>query len=106
MVFPSSGGILKMNVKGTPMELFDYIGNNITVVIPAIDPDSPQIVKLLGVEPGGIWIESQTLIDHILKIAEQKAAPNSLAFFFPYHELRFAFVPIEGPALSEKALLE
>jgi len=87
------------------MQLSEYVGQLITVAIPAIDPQLYQEVRLLGVEPGGIWIESQTLTNQALKIAGQTAAPNSLAFFFPYGELRFGFVPIPGPALDEKAFL-
>jgi hypothetical protein len=85
------------------MQLSDYIGQVITLAIPAIDAEKFQNVKLLGVEAGGIWVESQTLITMALKTAGQATAENSLAFFFPYREIRFGFVPIDGPALDEKA---
>jgi hypothetical protein len=85
------------------MQLSDYVGQVIVLAIPAIDPKLFQSVKLLGVEAGGIWVESQTLITMALKTAGQATAPKSLAFFFPYHEIRFGFVPIDGPALDEKA---
>lgn len=39
----------------------------------------------------------------ILKSVGVAAAPKSLAFFYPYHEVKFGFVGVEGPALNEKA---
>jgi len=85
------------------MQLSDYIGQEIVLFIPALHTTDFQKVRLLGVEAGGVWIESQTLINIILKNAGIASAPKSLAFFYPYHELRFGFVGIGGPALNEKA---
>jgi hypothetical protein len=85
------------------MQLSDYIGQEIVLLIPIIDPLKFQKVKLLGVETGGIWIESQTLLNVILKQLGQQSALMSVAHFFPYHEVRFGFVSIEGAALNEKA---
>lgn len=85
------------------MQLSDYIGQQIVLAIPSIDPKALQEVKLLGVEPGGIWIESQTLINIVLRSIGQSSSPKSLAFFYPYHEIKFGFVSISGPALNEKA---
>ncbi|MGB9233965.1 MAG: hypothetical protein WCC04_06095 [Terriglobales bacterium] len=85
------------------IQLSDYIGQEIVLMIPTIDPVNLQKVKLLGVEAGGVWIESQTLINHILKRVGSATAPRSIAFLYPYHELRFGFVGIAGPALNEKA---
>ena len=85
------------------MQLSDYIGQEIVMQIPFIDPKIGQRVKLLGVEAGGVWIESQTLINLALKSFGLATTPKSFAFFFPYHAIAFGFVAIEGPALSEKA---
>jgi hypothetical protein len=83
------------------MQLSDYVGQNIVLLIPTIDPIKFQNVKLLGAEPGGIWIESQTLMNIILKNVGAASAPRTLAFFYPYHEVKFGFVGVEGPALNE-----
>jgi hypothetical protein len=85
------------------MQLSDYIGQQIVVFLPDIDPEHFEWVKLLGVEAGGIWIESQTLINKSLALTGRPTAPKSLAFFFPYHQLRYLFVSAEGPALNEAA---
>ena len=85
------------------MQLSDHVGQVIVMLIPAIHPTELQKVKLLSVESGGIWIESQTFLNMMLKSLGQATAPRSLAFFFPYHELRYGFVAIEGVALNERA---
>ena len=85
------------------MQLSDYIGQVIALAIPAIDAERFQEVKLLGVETGGIWVESQKLINMGLKTYGLASSETSLAFFFPYHEIRFGYVPVDGLALDEKA---
>jgi hypothetical protein len=85
------------------MELSDYIGQIISVAIPALDASTIQQVKLLGVESGGIWIESQKLVNMGLRSYALATSETSLAFFFPYHKIRFAHISIDGLALDEKA---
>ena len=87
------------------MRLSDYIGQLILLSIPSISPE-PQNVKLLGVEAGGIWVESQHAINLILESANLTSAPCSVAAFFPYGEVRFGVVFVDGLALNEKAMLE
>jgi hypothetical protein len=85
------------------MQLSDYIDQEITVIIPVIDKTKLQSVRLRGVEPGGIWVESQTFMNHILGVLNASSSPRSLAFFFPYHAIVFGYVPIDVPGLNETA---
>ena len=85
------------------MQLADYIDHEITILIPIIDKIKLQSVKLRGVEPGGIWVESQTFMNQILDKLNAPSSPRSLAFFFPYHAIVFGFVPIDVPGLNEQA---
>jgi hypothetical protein len=85
------------------MQLSDYIDQEIVLLIPFIDAKVQQKVRLRGVEAGGIWVESQTLLNLLLNSISYASASKSLVFFFPYHEVRFGYVAIEGPALNEKA---
>ena len=85
------------------MQLSDYIDEVIVIAIPAIDPKGFQNVKLLGVETGGIWVESQKLISMGLKSYGLATSETSLAFFFPYHEILCGYVPTPGVALDEAA---
>jgi hypothetical protein len=81
----------------------DYIGQMISLAIPAIDANLIHDVKLLGVETGGIWVESQKLINMALRTSGQATAPQSPVFFFPYSEIRFGYVRVEVVALDERA---
>ncbi len=85
------------------MNLSEMIGEEIILLIPFIEPDHYQKVKLLGVEAGGIWIESQEMMNQIFTAFGETASSRSLAFFFPYHELKFGMVPMPGMALNERA---
>ena len=87
------------------MQLSDYIGEHIHVFLLDIDPEHYELDKLHGVEAGGIWVESQAMANKSLALTGRQAAPKALAFFFPYHQLRYTFVSNEeaGPALNETA---
>ena len=85
------------------MNLSNYIDQEVSLLIPSIDSKVLQRVKLRGVEPGGVWIESQTMMNVILGSLAVAASPRTLAFFFPYSAIKFGFVGIEGPGLNEKA---
>lgn len=72
------------------------------VLIPLIEHHY-QTVKLLGVEAGGVWIESQMMIDKVYSTVGRVSSERSPAFFFPYHQIEFAMVSIPGVALNEVA---
>jgi len=83
------------------MQLSDYIGKDILLHIPLIE-DHHQIVKLLGVEVGGIWIESQEMINKLYSAVGKEGSPQTPAFFFPYHQIDFGMVATPGLALNER----
>lgn len=85
------------------MQLSDYVGKEILLFVPDIDPKMPQLVKLLGVEAGGIWIESQTITNNLLKSLNQATWLGSPALFLPYHAIRLGVGKLDVPALNEKA---
>jgi len=79
------------------------IGQEILTLIPLINPKIFQRVKLLAVEVGGIWIESEKLTQLILQGTKLPVAKTP-AFFFPFSQITFVMVPIDQIALSESAL--
>jgi hypothetical protein len=83
------------------MRLSDYIDQEIIVLILFIEPDHYQTVRLVGVEAGGIWIESQAMVDKMFSALGEVASERTPIFFFPYHQIEFAMVPREGIALNE-----
>jgi hypothetical protein len=62
----------------------DRIDDTILVLIPRIHATQYQKVVLRGVEAGGIWIESQDLMNEFMQLIGVAGAPRTLAFFVPY----------------------
>ena len=85
------------------MQLSDYIGKQIILKIPYIESDHLQLVKLLGVEAGGVWIESQEMINQVYSAVGKEGSPRTPVFFFPYHQISFGIGSIPGIALNETA---
>lgn len=73
------------------------------MMIPFIEPDHYQQVKLIGVETSGVWIECQTLIDQMYSAVGIAASERTPIFFVPYQQILFATVPRDGMALNESA---
>jgi hypothetical protein len=77
------------------MQLSDYIGRAIVLVIPlfpASEAAKPTSVKLLGVETGGIWVENEAFANQLFEVIEEKPSATPPAFFVPYHALQFGVV--------------
>jgi hypothetical protein len=85
------------------MQLSDFIGQVVSMVIPAIHQTTIQKVELLGVETGGVWIQSQTFTNAVLQTLGEASAPKTMVLFVPYHGIALAFSSIEERALNEKA---
>ena len=68
------------------MQLADFINKKIVVCLKGED-EQPRSVTLLGVEPGGIWIDAPEITSAI----DVKGSPDPLcatpAYFFPYERL-------------------
>lgn len=96
------------------MNLTEYIDKEITVFIPFLGQDL-QAVTLRGVEPGGIWVESDSITRSAMgeKVFDQIAVqlgvhsvavvPIAPVFFFPYHEVRLILAFGPGMTLNDKA---
>jgi hypothetical protein len=85
------------------MQLSELVGQVVLAIIPKLHPSTIQKVKLLGVESGGIWIQSQAATNAILQIIGTPSAPRTLAFFVPYHEIQIVMHSLDEPSLNEKA---
>ena len=84
------------------MNFSEMIGQDILVMIPLIE-DHYQIVKLHGVESGGIWIESQEMLNSVYSAVGKEGSERTPIFFFPYHQIGFAMASVPGMALNERA---
>lgn len=85
------------------MQFTDLVGGDVIALVPRFDPVKYQRFKLVGVESGGLWVESQEITNNLLRHLGVPAAPKTLVFFLPYHEIAFAISSTEAPSLDEKA---
>jgi hypothetical protein len=83
------------------MQLSEYVGQQI--IINAQPLGGLQQVKLLGVEAGGVWIESQEITNQFLAHFRVATAPNTFVFFLPYGEIEIISVHIPTVGLNETA---
>jgi hypothetical protein len=84
--------------------LTEMVGEVIAVMSPVLHPNEMQRVKLLAVETGGVWIESQSFTNGFLRYIGQSVAPRTLIFFLPYHQISFVRASLDLPSLSDTSL--
>jgi hypothetical protein len=94
---------LTEHVKIRGMQFSELVGSQIFIVIPRIHATDYQEVKLIGVETGGLWIESQEFTNVFLQLFGVPAAQKTPVVFFPYHEIAYVVTSLEQLALDEKA---
>jgi hypothetical protein len=86
------------------MNFKDLIGQVVIAAVPFIHETKLQQLKIHGAEAGGIWVESQALIDTTLKAAGVTMGKKTPIFFLPFDQIIFAVWSIDQPSLSEKGL--
>jgi len=79
-------------------------GEEIVALIPFIHQTHLQRVILHRVEDAGLWLESQNLIEAMLKTINQGASPKTAVFFLPWHQISFLLGSLDKTAISEKSL--
>jgi len=85
------------------MQFTDLIGYEVSLLIPRIHPKALQPGVLVGVEPAGLWFESQEAMNELLQTIGAKTAAYNLAFFVPFHEIGYVMTRGSGQALNEKS---
>jgi len=78
------------------------VGQNVGILARRIHPESPLFVaRLHAVEPGGLWLESQSLTDIILNALAQQVFEATPVFFFPFEMIECVFSVLDTPSISE-----
>jgi hypothetical protein len=83
--------------------LSEMVGEEIAALVPVLNQRKLQVLKLRGIETGGIWVESQALTNQFLEMVGAQTAPRTLAIFVPYDKILFLLGFEDVPSLSEKA---
>jgi hypothetical protein len=73
------------------------------LLIPRLHQKVLQSGVIVGVEPAGVWFESQDAMNALLQSLAATTASYNLAFFVPFHEIAFAMTRGSAQALNEKS---
>jgi hypothetical protein len=84
------------------MQLSDFINKKIVVGLKGND-ERPRPVTLLGVESGGIWIDSQEITNAIAEKEGPDPQLARLAYFFPYEQVLSVVAPKPIPGSTHSA---
>jgi hypothetical protein len=82
----------------------DLIGKEIIALVPIFHKTLLQKMKLINVEPIGLWVESRTISDLMLKKIGFTYSPKSVVFFLPFHQITFVLESLDVPYISDEAL--
>ncbi len=85
-------------------KLEDYVGNTILIRSIPINEQYPAMVKLVAVDNGGIWIESQDATEHFLQQFKLTSAPKTPIWFLPFSQISWILGSEDYPSMSEKSL--
>jgi hypothetical protein len=83
------------------VSLAGLVGTNVFVTIPAFKRGQMTIVKLIGVEVGGIWIESDDLMAEMLAGLPITMTQRRARVFIPFAQLLAVYTFGGGPWISE-----
>ncbi len=83
--------------------LSQMLGEEIVALVPFLDRVKLQRVKLLAVEPNGLWLESSKFTSSFLRTIRAQRAPKSLVVFFPFNQITLIMSSIEVPTVLNDA---
>lgn len=93
-----------MNDRISQMTFREHIGESAIFFFLHFKPKEAIEATIASVDPGGLWLESQQFHDMILDVLKASTTPKKPLLFFPYSEIFYAILFVEGVALSEKRL--
>jgi hypothetical protein len=83
------------------LSLSDLVGQKLYIKIPVWKQDKPIYVTLVGVDAGGIWIESNDFMEEFLEGTPHKMTEKSMQVFVPYSQVLAIYHFGGGPWISE-----
>jgi hypothetical protein len=86
-----------------PVQFSDRIGDDVLISLVIDATKRLHRVKLVGVEAGGLWIQSQELTTMLLRSSGVATHPKTPVIFVPYHQIFLAAASTDEVALDEKA---
>ncbi len=81
--------------------LSQMVGEDIVALVPFLDRVKLQRLKLLAIEPSGLWVESSKFTSGFMRTIKAQRAPKSLVVFFPFNQITLIMSSIEVPAVLD-----
>jgi hypothetical protein len=85
-----------------PISLQRLVGENIYIKFMEYKAGKILTVKLVGHEPGGIWIESKDLMEDFYEGTSHTMSLSSMQYFVPFQRIVALYHVGGGPWVSEK----
>jgi len=89
-------------MENDPISLAKLIGTNIWAKIPAFKGNAFVTVKLVAVEAGGIWIESQDFMEEMFAGSEHTMTPKTFVLFVPFAQILAIYSLVDAPWISKR----
>jgi hypothetical protein len=89
-------------VENDPISLQKLIGTDILAKIPAFKGNTLITLRLVSVEAGGIWVESQDFMEDMFSETEHTMTPKSFLLFLPFAQILAIYVMAESPWISRR----
>ena len=89
-------------MEANPVSLQQLVGQSIYIKFVEYKPGKILEVKLVGHEPGGIWIESKDLMEDFFAGTPHKMSLASLQVFLPFQRIVGIYHFGGSPWISEK----
>jgi len=85
-------------------KLRDYVDEMILIRSIPINEKHAVMVKLIGVDDGGIWIEWQDATEQWLAKVKRTLLERTPVFFLPYARIEWILGAADYPSFSDKSL--
>lgn len=82
--------------------LSSLIGKRINIKIPLWKENAVMSLTLVGVEAGGIWVESEQFMEEFFADTPHKMTQTSVQVFVPFAQILAIYHFGGGPWISEK----
>jgi hypothetical protein len=89
-------------MENEPISLAKFVGREIYAKMPAFKDGKMVTLKLLAVETGGIWIESQDFMEDMFSETTHTMTPRSFHLFLPFAQILAIYVIVDSPWISKR----
>ncbi len=84
------------------LSLASLVGQEVYAKIPSWQQNKIVKIRLVGVDTGGIWIESSDFMEHFFEGTPHTMTSTSVQVFVPYAQILAIYHVGGGPWISEK----